>query len=61
MQVLSGVSSEDMKLARMGAEDDNQNSILKGILQNGSSFNYPGNDSLSRPTAGSDFSRELKR
>jgi len=25
----------------MGAEDDNQNSILKGILQNGSSFNYP--------------------
>ena len=26
----------------MGAEDDNQNSILKGILQNGSSFNYPG-------------------
>ena len=25
----------------MGA-DDNQNSILKGILQNGSSFNYPG-------------------
>ena len=26
----------------MGTEDDNQNSILKGILQNGSSFNYPG-------------------
>lgn len=25
----------------MGAEDDNQNSILKGILQNGASFNYP--------------------
>jgi len=25
----------------MGPEDDNQNSILKGILQNGSSFNYP--------------------
>ena len=35
-------SHSDMKLARMGAEDDNQNSILKGILQNGSSFNYPG-------------------
>ena len=28
--------------AAMGAEEDNQNSILKGILQNGSSFNYPG-------------------
>ena len=28
--------------SRMGTEDDNQNSILKGILQNGSSFNYPG-------------------
>lgn len=27
--------------SRMGTEDDNQNSILKGILQNGSSFNYP--------------------
>jgi len=26
---------------RMSTQDDNQNSILKGILQNGSSFNYP--------------------
>ena len=26
----------------MGTGDSNQNSILKGILQNGSSFNYPG-------------------
>ena len=43
---ISALSFEDilkMKVSsRMGTEDDNQNSILKGILQNGSSFNYPG-------------------
>ncbi len=26
----------------MGTGEDSQNSILKGILQNGASFNYPG-------------------
>ena len=33
----------------MGTGDDNQNSILKGILQNGASFNYPGSSLTSTP------------
>jgi hypothetical protein len=32
----------------MGTGEDSQNSILKGILQNGASFNYPG--SFNYPT-----------
>ena len=38
---LSQLHSVKHSRITMGA-DDNQNSILKGILQNGSSFNYPG-------------------
>ena len=30
----------------MGTGDRNQNSILKGILQNGSTFNYPGKSNI---------------
>ena len=43
LSVLCLLKTFKMKVSsRMGTEDDNQNSILKGILQNGSSFNYPG-------------------